>query len=90
VTLLFALTLAAMIIRSANLLRLARWVCYAGLVASAAALLIGIIGFFMYSVDMALYLLVGIVWGYMFAVNLAGIKEAKHRVGHRDDSVRET
>lgn len=83
-TTLFTLLLAAMLICVPKLLMVARWICYAGFAVSGIALLVGIIGFLEYSVDLAVYLVAGIGWAFMFAINLAGIHEAEHKMSRQD------
>jgi len=72
----FVALLATMIIRSSSALPIARWVCYIGLIASAISLIIGLVGVWVYSMDLAVYLAVGLAYGFMFGVNLAGVREA--------------
>ncbi len=76
----FALLVGAMLSRSSKMLRLASWICYAGLVTSGVAVFVGLIGILRYSVDLAMYLGIGIAYALMLGVNLAGIQEAKHKV----------
>jgi hypothetical protein len=79
----FAMLLAAMLRRSSWMLKVATWVCYVGLAASAFGISIGLIGILRYSVELAVYLPAGVVYAFMLAVCLAGIQEAKHQVRDR-------
>lgn len=72
----FAVLLATMVVRSPSVLRVARWICYIGLTASVISMIVGLVGVLVYSMDLAVYLAIGLSYAFMLGVNLASVREA--------------
>ena len=86
----FAMLLGSLFIRSPCVLAIASWSCRCGLLASAAAVMVGVVGYVSYNADLAVYLPIGVTYGIILCISLMGIKDAQRRTRHGKDRVMRT
>jgi hypothetical protein len=79
-TAVFGFLVTAIACRRRSLLAVARWVCFTGLGVCAVWVVLGIIGFFVYSMELIMLLVGGLAYAWALGIALAGVSEARKRV----------